>query len=168
MVRIRSVAVLLVLAIQAAMAATIEPPNRKAHLGVIKSVCLFGVAYGAGAEVTAAQLADMLLVSMKSRIPRLKTSLGETGHCEALIVTSLDASESSLDDGTVLGYYASLLLRVDRMATIQATGTNTYVTVWSKGMIFAGPKGAQSKQISGDVDQLVTSLAADYYKVSNE
>lgn len=140
-----------------------EPSAPTAELGEMNTTCLIAIPPDKDSGLTAQQLRDVLLVALKSKMPRLNL-----GACEEIVTVSAVIVTVKNVGGTALGHAGYVEVQVERWATIRKTGAVALLPVWSDGMLFAGPKGTQTKEVNEAIDDLATRLAAAYYKAGNE
>ncbi|HEV8198763.1 MAG TPA: hypothetical protein VGS03_01945 [Candidatus Polarisedimenticolia bacterium] len=104
-----------------------------------------------------------MFVALRSKMPRLKVlDRGRQVTC----ANSIYATATFLKNSG--GFAGGVGIDVMRMATIQETGMQTQLSVWSNDSVITGPPGGQLSSTSETIDEMITALASDYYEAGNE
>lgn len=118
--------------------------------------------------MTVGVLRDNLLVALKMKVRGLRVvGVKERASCDDWIYLNLNLDTVSRG-GAAIGYYGNVMLTVDRRAVLIATGKSGSVVAWNKSQIISGPESGAKTHVLAVVDELVTTLAADYYRAGNQ
>ncbi len=108
-------------------------------------------------------LKEHLLVSMKSKIPRLAISEECEPNYMYLNVMFMPVNSRGKD---LIGYAACIRLELNRRGVITEADRAAFVSVWNRSIIIFKSSDPAS-YIFEQVDELVTGFAAAYYEVND-
>ena len=98
-------------------------------------------------------------------MPRLKVF----NECKNILNVAVQLRKIKLSgQGSSPGYSAVVSLDLRRVGVVEDTGLRAWVSVWNLWGLFGGPPERAHSEVSEAVEELVTKLAADYYRAGNE
>jgi hypothetical protein len=129
-------------------------------LGKISRVDLIIDVSGSGVTkegLTNEWLRDEVTVVLRAKMPRL---LVAQARGDASLAVSVHVG--ALEHGQ--GFYGVVQVELFRWVIIQATGKESFVSVWRHGLAIKGPPMASRKAIREGSEDKLTRFAADWYR----
>lgn len=111
---------------------------------------------------TQSAVENRVLVDIRAKVPRLSIDSG----CKNWLRLSIVGFRIQSKGGVETGWAAYVSLALDRVVLVEEH-KYTIASVWMNGGILAGPLDGASGSIHQEVDELVDSFAAEYYKAKN-